>query len=132
MFHLFVCSEITTVSGLVVTFIADVLCCVRIMSLQVAFKRRFCVACEFTLVTLEILFIQVPRHMGFHVRFAGGATYFVVTLVALEYMPYVVIFCQVSFQRKRYFRFVRTHCANYFTALVNSLVHDKFVFFQVL
>ena len=89
MFHLRVCSEITTVSGLVVTFIAVVLCCVRIMSLQLTFKRRFCVACEFTLVTLEILFIQVICHMGFHVRFAGGASYFVVTLVALHNVLFV-------------------------------------------
>ena len=130
MLHLFVRFEVTTISRLVITLITQVLW--RLMSLQVCFKIGFCFAREFALITLEILFIWVCGHVVSHLRFCGGSTIFVVTLVALEHISYVVNFGQVSSQRKGFFRFVRTHGANYFPALVDSLVHDKFVLFQVL
>ena len=125
MLHLYVCFEVATVSRLVVTLIAEVLWRIWIVPLHVFIKRRICVARKFALVTLEVLFIGVSGHVDFHVSFGTCvATCFVVTLVALEHETYVVLFGQVSFQRIRFFRFVRTHCANDFAALVNPLVHD--------
>ena len=129
MLHLFVCFEVTTVSRLVVAFIAEVHKRIRIVPLQVLFKSSICVACIFALVALEVLFIVVSGHVDFHVPFgAGVAAGFVITLVALEQETYVVLLSQVSFERIRFFRFVRTHCADDFTSLVDSLVHDKFIF----
>ena len=129
MLRLFVCFEVTTVSRLVVAFVAEVHQRIRIVPLQVFIKSSICVACIFALVALEVLFIVVSGHVDFHVPFSSWvATCFVITLVTLEQETYVVLLSQVSFQRMRFFRFVRTHCANDFTSLVNPLVHDKFVF----
>ena len=129
MLHLFVCFEVTTVSRLVVAFIAEVHLRIRIVPLQVLIKSSICVACIFALVALEILFIVVSGHVDFHVPFSAGvAASFVITLVALEQETYVVLLSQVSFERIRFFRFVRTHCANDSPFLMNPLVHDKFVF----
>ena len=109
--HLSVCLKVTAVVGIVFTFIADVLWRIRNVSEHVAIKREFCVPWEFTLVTLEILFLSVSCHVDFHVPFSSGTTCLVVTLVALKNMTYVVFFCQVSFKSKRFCWFKRTHGA---------------------
>ena len=84
MLHLFMCAEVTTVVGLVVTFIAEVFPSIGIMSLQVPIKISMCVTCKFALVTLEVLFISMSGHVNFHFSFGVGAAKFVITLVALE------------------------------------------------
>ena len=71
MLHLYVCFEVAAVSRLVVTLIAEVLWRIWIVSLHVLIKRRICVARKFTLVTLEVLFIRVSYHVGFHVSFGS-------------------------------------------------------------